>query len=101
MTKKWKDKTRGGYDYIIHTENGKGLYPVIGQIFWGGKWVVSSWKKSGHFYDSSDESSRDLVPLVDLCEFYEKVLSASPCATTEMMYNNARQWFIDHPEELK
>lgn len=101
MTKKWKDKTRGGCDYIIHTENGKGLYPIIGEIFTEYGWKVITWKKSGRFYDSSDEDRRDLVPLVDLEGFNKRVLYRPACVPTEMIYNKARQWFIDHPEELK
>lgn len=101
VTRKWKDKTKGGHEYIILNENGKGDYPLVGQIKdRQNNWLVRGWTLEGR---STHGGITDLIPEVDYDEFAANVFLVNPYAinTNEQVYNRARQWFIDHPEELK
>ncbi len=58
---KWKDRTRGGFEYRIDDENAGGNFPIRGSIQIGGnkKW---RWASNGHYYDGGYLSDFDLVP---------------------------------------
>ena len=100
-TTKWRSTTSGGYKIVIHTEKGEGSHPIVGQRKVAGndnRWVAMCWTAQGR-YMSTDISSLDLVPLPDVEGFYGAVMSVSH--NKQQTYDAARQWFIDHPEELK
>jgi hypothetical protein len=93
---KWRNTTRGVYAVVIHTTEGKGGTPFVGQYHLNKVWRAGAWDRDGKFMDGSNVF--DLVPEVDVDGFNIKVLSA---INAEDRYYVARRWFIDHPEELK
>jgi hypothetical protein len=58
---KWKDRTRGGFEYRIDDENAGGDFPIRGSIQIDGnqKW---SWTSNGYYYEDGYFSDFDLVP---------------------------------------
>jgi hypothetical protein len=58
---KWKDRTRGGFEYRIDDENAGGDFPIRGSIQIGGN-QKSSWASNGQYFDGGYLSDFDLVP---------------------------------------
>lgn len=63
---KWKDKTRGGFEYRIWTEDAKcsSKYPIRGEVRDGaGEWRSMCWGSDGvEFCQKSDGGCFNLVP---------------------------------------
>lgn len=48
---KFQDRTRGGYEYIIYTRNGKNPdYPIVGEYCHDGVWYTILWAKNSSAY---------------------------------------------------
>ena len=60
---KWKDRTRGGFEYRIDDENAGGDFPIRGSIKTIDEYYrPTGWHSNGHYFDNGDTSDFDLVP---------------------------------------
>lgn len=64
---KWKDRTRGGFEYRIWVEDAKcsRSYPIKGEIRDGpGEWFGRSWTTDGQEFNSVQQLGKyDLIPI--------------------------------------
>jgi len=59
---KWKDRTRGGFEYRIDDENAGGDFPIRGSIKTIDEYYrPTGWHSNGHYFGNGDFSDCDLV----------------------------------------
>lgn len=58
--KRWKDKTRGGYDVRIYAQDGKPELPIHAAIRINGEWISKVFSPNGECF--GDMNGYDLVP---------------------------------------
>lgn len=66
---KFQDKTRGGYEYVVHTKEGKNdEYPIIGEVKCEcpGYWTLACWKREGLCALDDETDKFELVPAIPL-----------------------------------
>ena len=84
---KWKDKTRGGFDCVIHTEGGNNPdRPIVGEIKGlEGDWSVTRWMRDGKYF-SIRETDYDLIPATP----YDHIKPGDLVMVWEISPRNAR-----------